>query len=154
MNEYLTAVFWHGEQTHVACSPGESAEGLATRMERAHGSQGWCLFQTSGTEGQRKWVGLTKAAMLVSARAVNAHFAVTTADRWLLALPLWHVGGFGILARAFTADVPVETLSGKWDVKAFASFLFFYVSLLFLLSLLLLNCPKVSRVREKNNESA
>ena len=121
MNEYLKAVFWHGEQTHVACSPGESAEGLATRMERAHGAQGWCLFQTSGTEGQRKWVGLTKAAMLVSARAVNAHFAVTTADRWLLALPLWHVGGFGILARAFTADVPVETLSGKWDVKAFAS---------------------------------
>ncbi len=120
MNEHLTEVFWQGAETHVACAPGESAEGLAAWMEQAHGAQGWCLFQTSGTEGQRKWVALTKAAMLISARAVNAHFTVTVADHWLLALPLWHVGGFGILARAFAADVPVETLSGKWDAKAFA----------------------------------
>jgi O-succinylbenzoic acid--CoA ligase len=120
MNEHLTAAFWHGAETHVASAPGESAEGLATWMKQAHGRQGWCLFQTSGTEGRRKWVALTKNAMLVSARAVNAHFAVTTADRWLLALPLWHVGGFGILARAFAVDVPVETMSGRWDAKAFA----------------------------------
>ncbi len=120
MNEHLTEAFWHGEQTHVACSPGESAVGLAAWMEPTHGRQGWCLFQTSGTEGQRKWVALTKSAMLVSAKAVNAHFTVTAGDRWLLALPTWHVGGFGILARAFAADVPVETLSGKWDAKAFA----------------------------------
>ena len=120
MNEHLTEAFWQGAETHVACAPGESAEGLAAWMEQAHGAPGWCLFQTSGTEGQRKWVALTKAAMLISARAVNAHFTVTVADHWLLALPVWHVGGFGILARAFAAGVSVETLSGKWDAKAFA----------------------------------
>ena len=89
MNEHLTEAFWQGAETHVACAPGESAEGLAAWMEQAHGAQGWCLFQTSGTEGQRKWVALTKAAMLISARAVNAHFTVTVADHWLLALPVW-----------------------------------------------------------------
>jgi O-succinylbenzoic acid--CoA ligase len=51
---------------------------------------------------------------------VNDHFAVSSADRWLLALPIWHVGGFGILARAFAAGVPVEVLGGKWDTRAFA----------------------------------
>lgn len=121
MNEHLTAAFWQGAETHVACASGESAHGLAAWMEHTHGRQGLCLFQTSGTEGRRKWVAITKAAMLTSARAVNAHFAVTAADRWLLALPLWHVGGFGILARAFVAQVPVEMMSSKWDVRAFTA---------------------------------
>jgi O-succinylbenzoic acid--CoA ligase len=65
-------------------------------------------------------VVLTKAALQASASAVNAHFSVTVKDRWLLALPTWHVGGFGILARAFAAHVPVETMSGRWDARAFA----------------------------------
>ncbi|MFM2169380.1 MAG: hypothetical protein RIS79_3751 [Verrucomicrobiota bacterium] len=120
MNEYLTAAFWCGADTHVARAPGGLDDGLAAWIELKLGKQGWCLFQTSGTEGSRKWVGLTKAALQVSARAVNGHFSVTTADRWLLALPTWHVGGFGILARAFAADVPVEVLGGKWDARAFA----------------------------------
>ena len=92
MNEHLTEAFWQGAETHVASAPGESAEGLAAWMEQTHGRQGWCLFQTSGTEGRQKWVALTKATMLISARAVNAHFAVTASDRWLLALPLALIG--------------------------------------------------------------
>ena len=120
MNEHLKAAFWQGAETHVASAPGETDEGLAAWMEQTHGRQGWCLFQTSGTEGRRKWVALTKAALQASASAVNDHFAVSSADRWLLALPIWHVGGFGILARAFAAGVPVEVLGGKWDARAFA----------------------------------
>ena len=120
MNEHLTAAFWQGAETHVACAPGEVADGLAAWIEQKFGKQGWCLFQTSGTEGRRKWVALTKAALQASACAVNAHFAVNASDRWLLALPTWHVGGFGILARAFAAGLPVETLNGKWDARAFA----------------------------------
>lgn len=115
------AAFWQGAETHVASAPGDVADGLAAWIEQKFGQQGWCLFQTSGTEGRRKWVALTKAALQVSACAVNAHFSVTITDRWLLALPKWHVGGFGILARAFAAGVPVETMSGKWDAGAFAA---------------------------------
>jgi len=121
MNEYLTAAFWQGAETHVARAPGEVDDGLSAWMDHTHGRQGWCLFQTSGTEGRRKWVALTKAALQASACAVNAHFAVTRADRWLLALPSWHVGGFGILARAFAAGVPVDAVSGKWDARLFAA---------------------------------
>lgn len=121
MNEYLTAAFWLGAETHVARAPGEVVDGLAAWMDETHGQHGWCLLQTSGTEGRRKWVGLTKEALQASASAVNAHFSVTRADRWLLALPIWHVGGFGILARAFAAGVPVDGVSGKWDARLFAA---------------------------------
>ncbi|OYW77009.1 MAG: hypothetical protein B7Z37_06125 [Verrucomicrobia bacterium 12-59-8] len=79
----------------------------------------WCFFQTSGTEGARKWVGLTKQALLTSARAVNEHFGITAQDHWLLALPTHHVGGFGILARAHLSGSPVTRLTGKWNAAAF-----------------------------------
>lgn len=113
--------FWHSADTHVACAPGGHAEGLREFVDGTLGPRGWCLFQTSGTEGAPKWVALTKEALLVSARAVNAHYGVTPEDRWLLALPRWHVGGFGIVARAFAAGNTFETLPGKWHAEAFAA---------------------------------
>lgn len=79
----------------------------------------WCFFKTSGSEGQQKWVGLTKQAMLTSAAAVNAHFNITAQDHWMLALPTHHVGGFGILARAHLSSSPVTRLEGKWNAMAF-----------------------------------
>ncbi len=79
----------------------------------------WCFFQTSGTEGKRKWVGLTKQALLTSAHAVNEFFGITAQDHWLLALPTHHVGGFGILARAHLSSSPVTRLTGKWNAAEF-----------------------------------
>ena len=60
MEAFLIREFWESMETHVALAPGESAEGLQVFLEREFGEQGWCLFQTSGTEGKRKWVALTK----------------------------------------------------------------------------------------------
>ena len=79
----------------------------------------WCFFQTSGSEGRRKWVGLTKESLLISARAVNRHFDITERDHWLLALPIHHVGGFGVQARAFVSGSQMTTLEGKWHAAAF-----------------------------------
>ncbi|WP_395736722.1 AMP-binding protein [Prosthecobacter sp.] len=78
-----------------------------------------CFFQTSGTEGTRKWVGLTKEALITSARAVNTHFGITADDHWLLALPVYHVGGFGILARSVASGSKVTQYEGKWDAAVF-----------------------------------
>lgn len=93
--------------------------GLAEMALRELKVKDWCFFQTSGTEGARKWVGLTKQALLTSARAVNEHFGITEQDHWLLALPTHHVGGFGILARAHLSGSPVTRLEGKWNAAAF-----------------------------------
>lgn len=119
MEAFLISEFWESMETHVALAPGESVEGLQMFLEREFGEQGWCLFQTSGSEGEPKWVALTKEKLLASARAVNAHYDITGRDHWLLALPTHHVGGFGIVARAFLSGSPVTRLQGKWDAAAF-----------------------------------
>jgi len=113
------AEFWQSDAVWVAAAPGVEASGVG---ESAAGLNqgGCCLFQTSGSEGRPKWVLLRKAAMLASARAVCDHLAVTAADRWLLALPPWHVGGFSIWARAFVSGSAVDVVEQKWDPEQFA----------------------------------
>lgn len=68
-----------------------------------------------------KLIALSKKAILASATAVNEHLQVTTGDIWGLALPVFHVGGLGILARSFQSGAQVvDALSnGKWDATTF-----------------------------------
>ena len=82
--------------------------------------KGHVLVKTSGTEGQAKWVALSKRAMLLSAEAVNAHLESTAKDRWLIALPTHHVGGFSIYARAYVSGAKVHHCEGKWEAARFA----------------------------------
>ena len=112
--------FWHDGSVWIAePEPSEEGRALAEFARHELRVQDWCFFQTSGTEGVRKWVGLTKQALLTSARAVNEHFGITAEDHWLLALPTHHVGGFGILARAQLSGSQVTQLAGKWNAAAF-----------------------------------
>lgn len=116
-----TKEFWLDESVLVV-EPEPTDEGVSL-ADFARGelkARGWCFFQTSGTEGFRKWAGLRKESLLVSARAVNTHFDISKHGHWLLALPTHHVGGFGVLARAFLSGSPVTRLDGKWDAAAFA----------------------------------
>jgi O-succinylbenzoic acid--CoA ligase len=106
---------WIGQSDHT--EDGSTLADFATRELQA---QSMCFFQTSGSEGRRKWVGLAKESLLISARVVNAHFGITERDHWLLALPVHHVGGFGVLARAFASGSAVRRLDGKWDAAVFA----------------------------------
>ncbi len=55
---------------------------------------------TSGTSGTLKMVALARTALEANARAVNSHLGVTSRDVWLNPLPLFHVGGLGIVVRA------------------------------------------------------
>jgi len=83
--------------------------------------RGHVLFQTSGSSGVPKWIALSKNALLLSAMAVNRHLEVEPEDVWGLALPLRHVGGFGVAARAFEAACRLAIYPGKWNAGAFAS---------------------------------
>jgi O-succinylbenzoic acid--CoA ligase len=84
---------------------------------------GCVLFETSGSSGQPKWVVISKAALLVSAAAVNRHLRVLADSCWGLALPLHHVGGFGVAARAFEAGCRLEVFENRWDAASFCSWL-------------------------------
>ncbi|MCB9654956.1 MAG: AMP-binding protein [Deltaproteobacteria bacterium] len=58
------------------------------------------IVMTSGTTGRSKAAVLTEAALVASARASEANLGWRTDDRWLLSLPLSHVGGLSIVLRS------------------------------------------------------
>ncbi len=80
-------------------------------------------FQTSGSTGATKQVVLTKEALLVSAHAVNEWLRVDATSVWGLALPLHHVGGFGVAARAYAAGCGLSVYEGKWNPARFAEWI-------------------------------
>jgi O-succinylbenzoic acid--CoA ligase len=58
------------------------------------------IVLTSGTSATPKAVVLTFGNLYFNARGSNTNIAFASHDRWLLSLPLYHVGGLGILFRA------------------------------------------------------
>jgi len=58
------------------------------------------ILYTSGTSGRPKGVALDAANLFASARAQASLLGSEAADRWLLCLPLFHVGGLSILLRS------------------------------------------------------
>jgi O-succinylbenzoic acid--CoA ligase len=61
------------------------------------------MLYTSGSSGKPKGVVLSRAAFLASAEASAHNLGWEEADRWLLSLPLAHVGGLSILTRCLIA---------------------------------------------------
>ncbi len=81
------------------------------------------LFATSGTSGSPKWIAISKEALAASARAVNTCLQVDAESAWGLGLPVHHVGGFGVVARARAAGCALEVFGGKWDAAGFSAWL-------------------------------
>ena len=71
------------------------------------------------TSGGGKICLLSKEAFLSSARAVNENLQSQTRDRWLIALPLFHVAGLSILARSFCGACSFFKSSAVWNAKLF-----------------------------------
>jgi O-succinylbenzoic acid--CoA ligase len=72
---------------------------------------------TSGTTGTPKGIVLSRRAFLASARASAENIGWQDDDRWLLGLPLAHVGGLSVVTRCLVARrtvvVPSEVAAGR-----------------------------------------
>ena len=77
------------------------------------------VFQTSGSTGTPRLVCHSKAGLQASAAAVNELLDASASDVWLRALPLFHVGGFGIIARAEAVKSGVFELEDGWEAARF-----------------------------------
>jgi O-succinylbenzoic acid--CoA ligase len=100
--------FW-ADQTPMSPAPN------APELPDAPKLIGHVLFPTSGSTGYPKWIALSKRALLVSAEAVNRHLGVTADSCWGLALPVHHVGGFGVAARAYQAGCGFSMALRRWN---------------------------------------
>jgi O-succinylbenzoic acid--CoA ligase len=100
------------------------ADGLAGIARRLPALASHIWVSTSGTSsvvpGRVRWIALSKAAFLASAHAVNRHLDAGRSDVWAHALPTFHVGGLGILARGWLNGARVvPAVIGKWNAARF-----------------------------------
>ncbi|HTW08808.1 MAG TPA: AMP-binding protein [Acidimicrobiales bacterium] len=71
------------------------------------------VMSTSGSTGEPRGAVLTHAAVAASARATSARLGVDPArHRWLACLPLNHVGGLSVVARALLSGTQLEVHDG------------------------------------------
>ena len=75
---------------------------------------------TSGTTGKPKGVVLTAAQHQASARSLIAHLDLDADDRWLLCMPVFHVGGLGIVHRMIACG-GMAILLERFDVARVAT---------------------------------
>jgi len=84
-----------------------------TEVEWDLGQLATFLF-TSGSMGRPKIACLTLGNLVSNARGSNELIPLEPSDRWALTLPLFHVGGLGILFRCYLAKSFV-LLSANWE---------------------------------------
>jgi O-succinylbenzoic acid--CoA ligase len=106
--------------------PASDQKKLREMLQNEHDLKGHICLATSGSsqgsKGFPKWVLLTKEGVLHSAAAVNQHLAVSAQDRWIHALPDFHVGGLGIWARSWLSHSSVSVFAERWNPQTFCQF--------------------------------
>ena len=75
------------------------------------------VLYTSGTAGRPKGAVLTRGAFAASAQASAANVPWRDDNRWLVCMPLAHVGGLSILTRCVAARKPI-VLESRFDPEA------------------------------------
>lgn len=92
---------WTAEERNaVASSPG-SLPALDAASDESEAAL--AILFTSGTTGLPRGVVLSRRAFLAAAAASAENLGWTDDDRWLLALPLAHVGGLSVVTRCLLA---------------------------------------------------
>lgn len=110
---------WTGAESHLLLNPRMPRKEQARLQSLVADLPGHLWLATSGTTGVLKLTALSKEAMLASAAAVNRHLQSDAGDVWSCVLPLFHVGGLGILARAFLSGASV--VRSQWTPHELAS---------------------------------
>ena len=79
----------------------------------------WILSSGTQTVDVVKAIGLSREAVLASAKAVNEHLNSSASDIWSIEIPTYHIGGFAILARAQVSGARVIAGGSRWSAKEF-----------------------------------
>ena len=92
---------WSGARGQVSRgeAPGDSAKDAELRMIHA-ASHILAIIYTSGTTGRPKGAQLTVGNFWWSAIGSALNLGANDGDRWLVVLPLFHIGGLSIVLRA------------------------------------------------------
>lgn len=107
---------WDNSQPQVLCHPQYKSlvpkilEGLKPYSLENH----FILFSSGTTGGDLKGYALSKEALFTNAKAVNEHFNLSKDDVWGLSLPIYHVGGLSVLARAHLLGNKIIDARGAW----------------------------------------
>lgn len=102
------------------CAPDASRVGdfdAAAARRRAEGAA--LVLRTSGTSGRPKGAVLTGENLIASADGAAALLGSASSDRWLLCMPLFHIGGLAILIRAARVGASV-VLHDRFEAAAVA----------------------------------
>lgn len=75
------------------------------------------LFSSGTTGGALKGYAVSKKALFANAEASNQHFQLTKDDVWGLSLPVYHIGGLSVLARAHLLKNKIVD-ARSWDPES------------------------------------
>ncbi len=95
------------DSIHTAALKPLISESRSTALNQLDLSSDAAVIATSGSTGTPKAVLLSLGNLYYNALGSNQNIRLLDGDRWLLSLPLYHVGGLGILCRCLLAGATV-----------------------------------------------
>lgn len=98
-------------------------EAMVSHLESLNDLKNHVWISSSGSSSKKKFFAISHEALHCSAQSVNAWLNVDAQDCWAIALPLNHIGGFSILARAHQAGFTTVQYRERWQPFRFCSFL-------------------------------
>ncbi len=76
------------------------------------------ILFTSGSSGRPRPAVLTYGNLFYNAHGANTNMKLSSQDRWLLNLPLYHVSGLGVMMRCLLAGAAVVIPEGDESTQA------------------------------------
>ncbi len=117
---------WNDDTTYMLYNPRmpeEEKYHVEKLEQKASSFPGHCWLATSGSTAEStqelKWAALSKKALLASAEVVNQHLKSDSTDIWVNALPIFHIGGLSIWARAHLSGAQVVEKIEKWNPESY-----------------------------------